>query len=79
MLIQTLPGLQHPQVNPTGRDFDRKIGIADPFDAAKMALMSLLPPREIPKERPKEWFEEVYQHVGAETPGRAPWWDPWNV
>jgi hypothetical protein len=79
MLIQTLPGLQHPQVNPTGRDFDWKIGIADPFDAAKMALMSLLPPREIPKERPKEWFEEVYQHVGAETPGTAPWWDPWNV
>jgi hypothetical protein len=60
-LWESLNSLQHPDNNPTGRDFARNIGLQDPYDAAKMNLLAMLPPSELKRAHPKQWYEEVVE------------------
>lgn len=62
-LIQTLPTLIHDPDSPDGLDFDQKVGVDDPYDAAKMALMWLRTPiaASAPKPAPPKTFADMMQ------------------
>lgn len=59
-LIRTLPELIHDPESPDGLDFDRGVGLDDPFDADKMALMILSTPQRQEKENKHYTSEQEY-------------------
>jgi len=56
-LIATLPTLIHDKDSHDGLDFDQKVGIDDPYDAAKTVLMELYTP--VPKKGQETWAEAM--------------------
>lgn len=77
-LIESITSLQHPEKNATGRDFDRKIGLQDPFDAYKMGLVAMMPAKPKPPKKEKEWWE-VLAEQRAKAAGVPAWRDPFHV
>lgn len=77
-LIKSITSLQHPEKNPTGTDFDKKIGLQDPFDAFKMGLVVIMPAKPKPKAKEPTWFEVLAAQKLRAT-GVPSWKNPFEV
>jgi phage terminase large subunit len=68
-LIATLPSLIHDKDSHEGLDFDEKVGVDDPYDAAKMLLLELQTPAA---PRGQSTWAEALQKRAKSTSGWKP-------
>lgn len=66
MLIETLPKLRYDEKKVDGMDFDRKRGIADPFDAMKYAIAPLARP-ELEQEDTAKIYHSMDEYMKQEV------------